>query len=359
MEHKEAEKRGCTLAEIARRAGVSRQVVGAILNPERQTSVRFSRETREKVMAVVKASGWRPNRTAVNLVKRRHGNIGVLVQKLMRIPEKVLNHMLMEAHEQGQVLVLDYLAPEGGEPPVCVKEDSVDAVVVFEDLDPQLWKAIRKIGLPCIQVNSNNRRGPGCVTFDEEGAMRTAVQHFHKQGCHRTALFHAQDREYWTVSRIRALREAAKECGMREPMTAPFELDFFSASAAYERARNAMKHILLSNPDVDSAILMRSEMAPLFYQAAEDAGRRIPDDLAVIGMHDSTTARAVRPELTVLHVESHALAKHIMRVVNAGLDSNGLYEVPQPARYELRARQSSVRSGLTSRGTQFFRRKMA
>jgi LacI family transcriptional regulator len=324
-----------TLAEIATKVGVSRQVVAAVLNPERVSSVRFSEETRWRVLAAVEASDWRPNRTAKSLANRRHAMLGILVGNFGNIPRNVLPHMMTRARHYGQVLTLDSLGGGEQDAPLFVREDSVDAVVVFEDIPAPLKQHIERIGLPCVQVNTNVRDQPGCVTFDEEGAMRKVAGHFAATGRYRTLLFHGDpDRGYWVRARMNGLRQAAADVGMRDPYFVQFESYLYNP--AYYRAHvETIKRVLREHPRIDSVILPQDLLAPMFYHAAEELGRRIPRDIAAAAVHDTGVARLLAPTLTTLHMHADELGQYIIDVANGGIDNEEEYRSPAVVPYDL------------------------
>jgi LacI family transcriptional regulator len=338
-------RRHTTLAEIAAKVGVSRQVVAAVLNPERVSSVRFSEETRGRVLAAVEASSWRPNRTAKSLASRRHAMLGILVGNFGNIPNHVLPRMMERARRFGQVLTLDKLGTGREDAPLFVREDSVDAIVVFEDMPEALRLHIDRFEIPCVQVNTNSRDLPGCITFDEEGAMRKAAVHFAQTGRYRTLLFHGeQGSGYWVQARIDGLTRAAANVGMREPYFVQFESRLYNP-AYYRKHVEAIKRVLREHPRIDSVILPQDLLSPMFYNAAEESGKRIPEDIAVIAMHSTGVARIMSPPVTTLHMHPDELGYYIVDVANAGIDGDDEYRSPDLMTYDLSVWGSSGQGG--------------
>jgi len=332
-------KKRLTLAEIALQAGVSRQVVSAVINPGRKSNIRFSPETYERVMRIVEASNWRPNRTAINLANRRHGNIGLLVQNFGKIPEGVLEVMIRFAHDFSQVVVIDSFPEESIELPLFLREDFVDAVVLFDDIDTKLLKKFDDAGIPLVRVNTNVRDEAGCITFDEEDAMEKAADHFVALGRKRTMLFHGNTTDYWTTARIDGLRQAASVHGMEEPVFLGVE-NYYNPFFE-KQVKNHITETLQRYPDIDSAILLRDRMAPLFYSLMETLGKRIPEDMAVVAMHNTGVAHLMKPRLSTLHMHPVDIGEYIIQVVNAGIDNTKEFEEPLPVPYDLLVEESS------------------
>ncbi len=337
----EEQRERMTLAEIAGIAGVSRQVVAAVLDPRRRSNVRFSDETRERVLAVVNRTSWRPNRTAKLLARQRHGALGILVEQFGTIPHNVLPFMMARARANNQVLSLDTM--RGGEEdlPLFVREDSVDAIVVFEDLPHEVKTHIDQLGIPCVQVNTATREGSGCITFDEEGAMRKAAEHFAQSGCYRTLLFHGDPRSgYWVQARIEGLTRASTAVGMREPYLVQFDSKVFSP-AYYMDHVEMIKKALREHRRIDSVVLLQDRMAPMFYLAAEQLGKRVPHDLAVVALHDNGISPIVSPRLSILKMNPDELGYYIVDIANAGIAGEPAYRTPLAMQYDLVVGESS------------------
>jgi LacI family transcriptional regulator len=330
-----------TLAQIAAQTGVSRQVVAAVLDPDRQTTIRFSEETRQRVLSAVQQTNWRPNRTARLLARKRHGSLGILLDQFGTIPHNVLPFMMDRARAHGQVLTLDTMGCRQERLPLFVREDSVDAIIVFEDLPGHISARIDELGIPCVHVNTSQRTGPGCITFDEEGAMRQAADHFAKSGCYRTLLFHGEPASgYWVRARTDGLTAAACAVGMREPYLVQFDSHLFS-HAYYMSHVEKIRTALRDHPRIDSVVLLQDRMAPMFYLAAESLGKRIPHDIAVVALHDNGIAPLVSPRLSVLKMNPDDLGFHIIDTANAGIAGEKAYRSPAAVQYDLRIGESS------------------
>lgn len=331
-----------TLAEIAAEAGVTRQVVSAVLKPEQKSTIRFSDDTRTRVLEIAARTNWRPNRTAKVLAGRRHGTIGVMVDQFGKIPHQVVPAMMSRARHFGQLLMLDSPHPRDGQLPLFVREDSVDAIVVFENIPFEVKQRIDELRIPCVQVNTSVRDQPGCITFDEEGAMRKAAMHFARSGRYRTLLFHGNPASgYWVQARIDGLTAAAADVGMREPYLVQFDGHPYNP-AYYRKNVDWITETLRQHKRIDSVILLEDRMAPMFYQAAEELGKSIPEDMAVVAMHNNGVAQVMSPPLTTLHMQPDELGHYVIDIANAGIDGEDEYRSPSAMTYDLMEWRSST-----------------
>jgi DNA-binding LacI/PurR family transcriptional regulator len=330
-----------TLSTIALRAGVSRQVVSAILGVSPGGNVRYSAETRRRVMRLVRQTSFRPNRTAKNLVQKRHGALGVLVANFGAIHDGVLSIMLAEAHKHRQLLMLDEM-PEGDEGlPVFLAEDSVDGLVVFEDLEPRLQREIERLAIPCVRVNANVRTQPGCITYDETGAMQMAVRHLVERGRRHLALIAGDAGGHYSQQlRRTGIQKAALSAGLPLVEVHTLGLRHYFGSDGHA-ASDGVAAFLDAHPQVDGVVLSVDGMAPLFYRACGRAGRRIPDDVAVVGVNNSPIALGVFPSLTSLFVEPRRVAEEAIRLLNESIEGERPPRAPVKLAYTLTIREST------------------
>ncbi|MBD3244201.1 MAG: LacI family DNA-binding transcriptional regulator [Chitinivibrionales bacterium] len=329
-----------TLADIAAKAGVSRQVVSAVLGISRG-NIRYSPETHERVMRIVRETNFRPNRTAKNLVKKRHGALGILVTNFGNVHEQVLRAMLYEAHRWGQILVLDVVSPDDTQPPLFFREDLVDGIVVFEDIGPGTVKRIAELGIPCVRINTNVRNLPGCITYAEMGAMHLAVEHLVEHGHSRIGVLAAPSKHYSMRLRVRGVEKACTKLGLEKPVSHTF-VSPRHMGTGNDEAFDELVAFLAQHRAIDGMVLTVDGMAPLFYRACAKLGRRIPDDIAVLGVNNSPVALGVFPALTSLYVEPREVGKKAIQVLNESIEG---VNPPPPAMkltYRMAVRESTA-----------------
>jgi DNA-binding LacI/PurR family transcriptional regulator len=329
-----------TLADIAAKAGVSRQVVSAVLGISRG-NIRYSPQMHERVMRIVREINFRPNRTAKNLVKKRHGAIGILVANFGNVHEQVLRAMLYEAHRWGQILVLDVVSPDDKEPPLFFREDLVDGIVVFEDIGPGTVRRISQLGIPYVRVNTNVRNLPGCITYAEVGAMHMAVEHFVERKRSHVGVLAAPSTHYSMHLRVKGVAKACAKMGLDVPVEHTFVAPRHMGTGDDE-AFDELVAFLKQHRALDAVVLTVDGMAPLFYRACAKLGRRIPDDIAVIGVNNSPVALGVFPALTSLYVEPKQVGREAIRLLNESIE--GVDPPPHAVKlaYRLAVRESTA-----------------
>jgi len=333
-----------TLSDIARESGVSRQVVSAVLNPEKNSNIRYSRETHRRVMDVVKKWGYRPNRTAANLVSNRHGTIGLIVKNTGNIPSHCIQYMLDTAGKYNQILSMESLNSRAGTLPLFLREDCVDGLIIFEDLEENLLKEIERLKIPCLYVNNNMVHSSDSITFNEEGAMEQAVSLLHSKGKKHFAMFLPQSSHYSVQARQEGLKKAIKKRNLAAPCFYTMSNVFYHGempSETREIELQALTGFLETHKDIDAIILYSERMVSLCYQALRRTGKQIPRDTAVLGIHFTGSGLGAAPPLSVLRINPRELGEKLIEVINRKIEGEKEEDSPMVLDYELLEKESS------------------
>ncbi len=335
-------RKAIVLGDIAERCGVSKRTVSATLNPRSASTTRVGKETRERILATAKALGYRPNRTIRNFFSKRHNAIGVLLSNLWQIPQTVLVFMLRHAAQMGLLVELEEIPADLTSAPRLVSEDCVDGIILYGESE-RGWRAENWYGdftrhaIPVLEVNTNNRRGPGSVTFNDEEACRDVMKLLRQCGRCRVG-FLANERavHYSTNVRVTALGENARRLEM-EYIHGRWNAPEQHTPESF-RPFEAFLH---SYPELDCMVLEDALEAPLLYEAARRLDKRIPDDLAVVAFNDNRIADALFPRLTTVDVNQVKLAVRIVDEMVARASEPDRPWHPLVTPYRLRLRGST------------------
>jgi DNA-binding LacI/PurR family transcriptional regulator len=254
--------------------------------------------------------------------------------------ENVLRFMTQTAHESKQLIMFDCIAADEDDVSVFIREDCVDAIVIFHDIDKRYVDMIETFGIPFVRVNTNDRTGPGCITFDEENAMKDIASHFGARGRKRAFMFHPGGYGYWCDARMNGLKDGSYEAGMLEPLILPFNRKFHDPRQ-FRNITDELISILTEHSNVDCAVLSSDRSAPMFYHVLDRMGKRLHYDFSVAAINASAASTVLRPQLTSLKLNDKKLGKYIVEMANAGINEEPEYENPDPVEYTLVVRESS------------------
>ncbi|MFD6323850.1 LacI family DNA-binding transcriptional regulator [Streptomyces sp. NPDC058442] len=288
-----------TLEEVAVRAGVGRGTVSRVING----SPRVSDATRAAVEAAVAELGYVPNTAARALAANRTDAIALVVPEpetrffaepyfsdMLRGVGAALSDTEMQlllifaGSDRERQRLADYLAAH--------RVDGVLLVSVHAD-DP-LPDMLARLEIPA--VISGPRSAAETLTSvdsDNYGGARQAVEHLLGRGRRRIAHITGRLDVYGAQRRVDGYRDALRDAG--------HEVDDLLVEAgdfSEEGGRHAMAALLGRRPDLDAVFAASDVTAAGARYALREAGRRIPDDVALVGYDDSAIARHMDPPLT-------------------------------------------------------------
>ncbi|GAA2722514.1 LacI family DNA-binding transcriptional regulator [Cellulomonas aerilata] len=292
--------RRATIRDVALEAGVSRGTVSRVLNGEPYVSA----EARTAIERAVAKVGYVPNAAARNLARRRSQAVGVVVHEphslFLEDPNigSILlgaNAALSAADHQMVSLVIDserdsrrvvrYLG--GG---------FVDGVVIVSARrDDPLLAAVARLGIPAAVVG----RPPGMppvpfVGIDNRAAAQAITERLLATGRSRVGMVAAALDRDSGADRLAGFRAAL---GDRFDPRLVVERPLY----AYGAGRDAMRELLEREPTLDGVFAASDVVAAGALDAIRDAGRRVPDDVGIVGFDDSVWALRCQPALSTVH----------------------------------------------------------
>ncbi|MCX3064044.1 LacI family DNA-binding transcriptional regulator [Streptomyces beihaiensis] len=326
------------MADVAKAAGVSSQTVSRVSNG----FPGVNEETRGRVLDAMKELGYRPNSAARALKRGDFRTIGVITFTLsttgnVRTLEAIATSA---AHEGYAVTLLPVAVPTQDEVRGAFSrlgELAVDAVVVI--MEVHLLDAASLTLPPHVKVvvaDSDAGDRYAVVDTDQAGGTRDAVRHLLGLG-HRT-VWHLAGPEgsYAAQRRTDAWRAALKEAGRGAP---PLVRGDWTAESGYRAGLR-----LAEQPDCTAVFAANDQMALGLLRALHERGRRVPQDVSVIGFDDIPEAGSFQPPLTTVHQDFAEVGRRCvqsaLRQVRCGEAERGTTLVPT----RLVVRESTARA---------------
>jgi LacI family transcriptional regulator len=288
-----------TIRQIAKLAGISRSTVSRVLNDHPNVNA----QTRERVLQVIAETGYRPDPIARSLSSRRAGIIGLVIPlAIQSLFEDPFFPRLMQGISQGcnsydytlSLFLLHTLEEEAKLYPRISRRQLLDGVIVTatrngDPLIPQLL-ANR---VPFVLHGRHEDPRVSFVEIDNATGAYTAVTHLVRLGRRRIALITGPSGSLAAEDRKRGYLNALLE--RRVPVDEDLILHGdFTGNSSYE----AMQRLLRYEPD---AVFVASDsMALGALRALREAGKRVPDEVAVVGFDDLPLAATANPPLTTV-----------------------------------------------------------
>ncbi|MCY3607841.1 MAG: LacI family DNA-binding transcriptional regulator [Acidimicrobiaceae bacterium] len=329
--------REATLHDVAGKVGVSPRTVSRVVNDEGG----YSEETRKKVMAAVEELRYRPNMVARALITKRSGTVG-LVGGDMTDPffPALAEGIQHRAREAGQTM---FFASTGSDPDRQAEvlrsfwARAVDGVIVFPALDSidQLTDYGQR-GLPIVVVDDVvEAPNVACVLFDLEEGGKLAARHLLSTGRRRMGVISATVSPPRRRHRERGFLGALTETqGHLPAVTAETDPTVSGGEAGFAELLSLM-------PDLDGIFAYNDLVAIGAIRAAVASGRRVPDDIAVVGCDDIEMSTYVTPALTTVRLDRARLSYEAVAALGDLIDAPGERRQPVVLPVELVARESA------------------
>lgn len=305
-----------TMAEVAARAGVTKQTVSNVVAGK---SVRP--ETAARVRAAIAELGYKPNLVARSLATGTTMTVGLFVptvanpfySEVVEEVENVLvrhgyNLLLATTHDDAERTRqhLEILAAR-----------SVDALLVAGDAGvtarlPMLADAKFPVALCAWEVDPPDSLP--VVSIDYEHAGFLAGRHLRELG-HRRVVVVADLPAH--SRRIDGLRRAFARDGLSVPDDAVFAAAQSSPDGGFAAAAAA----LAAHPDATAIFATRDVLALDALEAARQAGHRVPEDLSVVGFDDIAQVGRTRPALTTVAFPKRQMAQQAVELLLRAVES--------------------------------------
>ncbi len=325
--------------DIAREAGVSQATVSLILNEVKGVS--FHRDTIERVRKVAEALNYRPNIAARSISTRRAYSLGVISRWDTASPffSRPLRGMLAVTHATGYSLTLCDVEVDSATLETALdraatfyREGRIDGVIAIlatmetDVLSASSLRSLSDANIPLVLVNACTQDSfADQVSTDNFHAGHLGTSHLIRLGRKKIAFFLERTGRERTSSaeteRLKGYMEALKEHGDEGSawvIRAPY------APISFETGYRTFQRVLRSGVEPPDALYAINDFLALgAMQAAQEAGLRIPEDLAVVGTDDYLISKGIRPSLTSVRQPLKQLGTSAARLLLERIDGRG------------------------------------
>lgn len=312
-----------TIIEIAKHAGVSRSTVSRVINDEPNVNA----STRQRVHEVMQQLDYHPNAAARGLAAGKTRIIGLVipmgVAALFSDPyfPQLIQGISAACNQHAYSTILWLAEPEYERRMVqqIVSGGMIDGVIVASALtDDPVVEAVRSHGIPFVLIGRHPVHDDiTYVDVDNRNSARDAVMHLLRLGYKHVATIAGPANMIAGMDRLNGYRDALKARGFAADRHLISQGDF-SEGGGYV----AMQQLLPHSPD---AVFVASDaMALGALRALREAGKRVPDDVALVGYDDMPFAARTDPPLTTvrqpIHRAGFVAAETLMDLIADGND---------------------------------------
>jgi LacI family transcriptional regulator len=313
------EKRA-TLADVARRAGLSKTAASMVLNGREGT--RLSAHAHQRVFAAAAELGYRPNVAARSLRTRKSATIAFVsdIVATTRFAGGLIRGAMDAARERDHVLLI---AETQGD--AAFEKHAIDAML-DRQVDGVIYAAMatRRLTVPpallpgpVVLLNATSPDGLPCVLPDDERAGSTVTTALLDKGHHDRIAVIGRNRlkesdpevSLAAGARLRGIRDTLAELG------ASIYREAFCPEWQPEHGYSAMRSILRRSPRPTAVICMNDRLAFGVYHALADAGLSVPADVSVVAFDDDPIAAWLRPGLTTVALPHEQMGRRAIELL--------------------------------------------
>ena len=328
-----------TIKDVAREASVSVATVSRALNGHENVA----EGVRKHVTETANRLRYQPHAAARSLSSRRTQTIGVVLPDLYGefFSELIRGIDVVARARRQHLLVSSYHGhPEEQGEALRAMRGRVDGLLVLSPYAdrPGFLTDNLPMALPAVLINTHLPEATYPVlSIDNFGGASAMVKHLVEAGHRRIAFICGPEDNFDASERLRGYRSALAE---HLPQAAAMELPGdFEESSGYE----AGKQILAAAPRPDAVFAANDMMALGCLYAFNEAGVKIPADIALAGFDDIPLARFVHPTLTTMRVSIAELGGLALSRLLVSIESDGEQEVnSQTLVPELIVRESTI-----------------
>lgn len=326
-----------TIHDVAKLAGVAPITVSRVINNAGYTS----EQTRKRVQAAVKKLGYVPNTLARSLRSRRTSTLALVVTDITNPFFTLIARGVEDAASAAGFSVIFCNSDESE-----TKENEYLNILLQKQVDGILLvparstsRAVKFIQAQGASVVVLDRRVPGTaadvVRCDSEGGAYALTQLLLKLGHRQISILTGPEGVSTAADRVAGYQKALAEAGP-QPLAGLVYYGSFNQTSGYEMARQA----LAARPRPTALFAANNFIAIGVQKALQDAGLRVPEDVAVVAFDDLPPALVTFPFLTVAAQPAYEMGQTAANLLLARLAGSKAHkEIVLPV--EIILRQSS------------------
>jgi len=304
-----------TIKDLAAQTGYSVGTISRVLNNQPHVSDL----AREIILKAAEESGFRLNENARQLKQQQSNSLLVICKgNSNELFDELLIAVQSRVADTNYTLIVDYIDESDNE--VCralqlCREKKPQGILFLGGNQDHFQERFHQINVPCVLVTSSAAElsfpNLSSVTSDDALAAAMAIDSLLELG-HKNVVVIGGHRDYSEIARlrhqgcVRAFRD--RELSFREEQ---YETARFTFAEGYRAAQALLER----NPDFTALFAMSDVMALGAIRALADAGKRVPEDISVIGFDGLQIGEYTLPRLSTIAQSVDRLAEQSMHLL--------------------------------------------
>ncbi|MCL5019904.1 MAG: LacI family transcriptional regulator [Patescibacteria group bacterium] len=304
------------LSDIAKLAGVDESSVSRVLNGKS----RVCEEKREKILQIVKETGYRPNAAGRSLRSAKTNSIGVCFYDKDYISDSTfanfVNGVLEVTNTRRHSLMITTTQVDRDNFNImnAVQEKRIDGAIIYDDLiDDNSLQQLADLKFPFILINRRSPVLPATpmIFVDYRKGTEKAVNHLIKLGHGRIGIAVAHKVWYVYNEKISGYKDALDKAGI------PFDENLIAYKETDQsiEIQKCLDTVLNQKDPATAMIFHTDENASFAMHILHESGLRVPEDFSIIGYNDVTEEIFTKPALTTVRTFSKGIGRQAARIL--------------------------------------------
>ncbi len=305
-------KKRTTITDVAIAANVSIATVSKIVNGKDQ---KISEETRQRVQELIKELEYIPNEMARSLKDAASRTIGLMIPNIGNAFPEMAQGAQDEAFERGYNL---FLCSTESNP---VQEERFREMLISKMVDGIIYissnyetsnKFLSELHIPCVAIDRivENQSGIGVVQIDNYQAMKEAAAFAVSKGCKQIGYITADITQSPSKERYKGFLDGLKECNVE------FDQRLLYTGAFQVETGNMGAMALLKQEENLDCILCGNDLIAIgAMNVCQKAGKRIPQDIKIMGFDDIYISKYIYPELTTVRQNVYEMGRRASQML--------------------------------------------
>ena len=334
-------KNNVTIKDVAKLAGVSISTVSRVINDSKPVTD----EVKQRVLDVIKETGYVPNPLARSLVTKKSKLIGVIVPE---VSDSFVNEILNGIEAVAKMYDYDILLVNT----YSDKQQEIDSIRLLKTkqvegiamvswiLDEDHVNYMKESRIPAVYISKTARDYDiYTVSTSNENATYDMTKYLIENNHKEIALIMTSKEE--TI--LEAERRTGYERALRDNNIEVRDELIKHGNTDYEGGYNSMKE-LLDDKIIPSAVFVTGDEAAVgAINAIFDAGYNVPQDISVVGFNDTKLAKIYRPKLTTVFQPLFDMGAVSIRALIKLINGEPVEEKKIELPYQIMERESVIK----------------
>lgn len=305
-------KRPTTIKDVAKKAGVSISTVSRVINDSKPVT----NEVKQRVLDVIKETGYVPNPLARSLVTKKSQLIGVIVPEVTdTFAAEVLNGIeeISKMYDYDILLANTYSEKDLEVKNInLLRAKQVEGIVMISwDIDKDVVGLLEDSGILAVYISKTTRDFDIYnVSINNNSAVKDMTNFLLDRGHKKIVLLNTTFQTNLADERLTGYRDAIVGRGLKVN-----EGFIKSCGPTFDDGYMAVKEMLESKVDVDAIFATSDEVAIGAINACFDLGYKVPEDISVVGFYDIEFSKMCRPKLTTVKQPLYDMGAVAIRMI--------------------------------------------